>query len=163
MPSLRDYAHAAAASGVYLLMPVLLFGTLAGLELAQTRTAASAALAVLGGLVGMAGGIVVPSSRRRQRDNRLFLDHLEPDERARWEHIIVLRARSVRGAVVGLPMLGLLGVLVFGLTRWPWVPPSLGAGIAVGVTSALALGTLAWSLQWLVVAWSAYFGRTNRP
>jgi hypothetical protein len=53
IPSLRDFARAAAMTGVYLLMPVLVFGTLAGLELAQTRTAVSATIAVLS-LVGLA-------------------------------------------------------------------------------------------------------------
>ena len=160
IPSLRDYARAAAMTGVYLLMPVLVFGSLAGLELAQTRTAASAAIAVFSGLVGLAVGIVVPSRRRRNRENQQFLERLEPDERARWERVVMLRFRSLSGAVVALPVLALLGILLFGLLRWPWSPPSVGAGIAVGVTSALAIGTLAWSLQWLAVSWNAW---SNKP
>jgi hypothetical protein len=157
LPSLRDYARGATGQGLSMLIPFVFFGCLLAFELFQARSATAAALAVLGGLPGLAVGLFGPSPGKRVRAIRRVLAQLTPDEQARWERIVIVHGRSRRGTVVlGLPGLCLLTVLVYGVMTWPWTLPSLGLIVGVGLTSALAMGALVWTLQWLVVAWYAY-------
>jgi hypothetical protein len=156
LPTPRAYALGAAISGVYMLVPVLVFACLLVIELLQMRTSTASATAVLGGVLGLAGALFL-ASRRRQRENLQLIEHLPPEEQARWQRIVVVHGRSARGMVLVLPLVCLLGALAYGLMlSWPWSAPTLGEIAAVGLTAVLVSGTLTWSLMWLLVAWSAW-------
>jgi hypothetical protein len=91
-----------------------------------------------------------------------FIERLAPDERARWQRIVVVHGRSARGVVLALPIVCQLGALAYGLVlSWPWSAPTLGEIVAVGLSATLASGTLTFSLMWLLVAWSAWSEATS--